>query len=294
MPSRIVAESICTSEQIDALTLGAEVFWYRLLVQCDDFGRYDARPAILRSRCFPLRTARVSDRDVAGWLDELVGQDLVRVYEHDGRPYLVVVKWDGYQRRRASSSRWPDPPDDPSPHSDDGDSRASDGQTPDIGGQVTSDVAEVRSSICEVRSTNASSTRASRAEEIDAQFVSFWEHYPRHRDRGAALRAWRARIRQGADPQQLIAAAQHYADHVRIAGRAPDYVKHGATFLGPAEPWRDYVDGIPDDELRTGTPALSSGQRAALAYLEEVTRDETGSGEALGDARRLLPDGEHA
>ena len=52
MPNRILKDSICTSPNIDALSLEAETFFYRLLVQCDDYGRMDARPAILRARCY--------------------------------------------------------------------------------------------------------------------------------------------------------------------------------------------------------------------------------------------------
>ena len=55
MPNRILKESICTSDQIDALTWFDEVVWYRLIVNCDDYGRMDGRPAVLKSRLFPLK-----------------------------------------------------------------------------------------------------------------------------------------------------------------------------------------------------------------------------------------------
>lgn len=44
MGNRILKESICTSENIDALSYFQEVFFYRMIVKCDDFGRVDARP----------------------------------------------------------------------------------------------------------------------------------------------------------------------------------------------------------------------------------------------------------
>ena len=50
MPNRIIKESICTSETLDKLNWFEEVFWYRLIVTCDDFGRMDARIPILKSR----------------------------------------------------------------------------------------------------------------------------------------------------------------------------------------------------------------------------------------------------
>ena len=75
MPNRIIKESICTSENIDRLTEFQEVFFYRLMVNCDDFGRFDARPKLLSSRLFPLRD--VSTETVMETLDALREADLV-------------------------------------------------------------------------------------------------------------------------------------------------------------------------------------------------------------------------
>ena len=47
MPNRIIKETICTSDTIERLTPFEETFFYRLIVNCDDYGRMDARPAIL-------------------------------------------------------------------------------------------------------------------------------------------------------------------------------------------------------------------------------------------------------
>jgi hypothetical protein len=107
MPNRILKDSVCTSDNLDHLTAEQEVFWYRLLVQCDDYGRMDARPAILRARCYPLRLGTVSEQDVADWLDALVASDLVNVYEVAGKSYLQVTTWDRHQQVRAKRSKYP-------------------------------------------------------------------------------------------------------------------------------------------------------------------------------------------
>jgi hypothetical protein len=107
MPNRILKDSVCTSDNLDHLTAEQEVFWYRLLVQCDDYGRMDARPAILRARCYPLRLGTVSEQDVADWLTALVAANLVRVYEVAGKPYLQVTTWDRHQQVRAKRSKYP-------------------------------------------------------------------------------------------------------------------------------------------------------------------------------------------
>lgn len=109
MPNRILKESICTSETIDALSAGAEIFFYHLLVRCDDFGRMDARPSLLRAACFPLRLDIIADHQIEVWLKELVDAELVWTYTVDGKQYLQVTKWDKHQQKRAKYSKYPQP-----------------------------------------------------------------------------------------------------------------------------------------------------------------------------------------
>ena len=106
MPNRIIKESICMSENINQLTEFQEVFFYRLMVNCDDFGRFDARPKLLSSMLFPLRDIRTEDVEEA--LDALQMADLITLYEVDGHPYLYMNKWGKHQTPRANKSRFPD------------------------------------------------------------------------------------------------------------------------------------------------------------------------------------------
>lgn len=107
MPNRILKDSICTSENIDVLSADEEVFWYRLIVQCDDYGRMDARPAILRARCYPLRIDTVGEQDVSKWLTSLRRAGLIHIYTVDDRPYLQIATWDKHQQVRAKRSKYP-------------------------------------------------------------------------------------------------------------------------------------------------------------------------------------------
>ena len=54
MPNRVIREGILTSERIEMLGWAEEVFYRRLMSVVDDFGRYYARPALLRAACYPL------------------------------------------------------------------------------------------------------------------------------------------------------------------------------------------------------------------------------------------------
>ena len=108
MPNRILKDSICTSPNIDVLSREAEVFFYRLLVQCDDFGRMDARAPILRAKCYPLQVDTVSQDDVKRWLGELVRADLVILYRVGTGDYLQMRTWERHQQIRAKRSKYPD------------------------------------------------------------------------------------------------------------------------------------------------------------------------------------------
>ena len=108
MPNRILKDSICTSPNIDALSREAEVFFYRLLVQCDDYGRMDARPAILRAKCYPLQVDSVTQDNIRRWFDELVQAELVIPYHADGGDYLQMRTWERHQQIRAKRSKYPD------------------------------------------------------------------------------------------------------------------------------------------------------------------------------------------
>lgn len=105
MPNRIIKESICTSENIDGLTEFQEIFFYRLMVNCDDYGRFDARQKILAARLFPLKDIRADKIDNA--LRALVSADLITLYTVDGKPYVQMNKWEKHQQIRNHKSKYP-------------------------------------------------------------------------------------------------------------------------------------------------------------------------------------------
>lgn len=109
MPNRILKESICTSDNLNELTAQEEVFFYRLIVNCDDFGIADARPNLLRAKCFPLRTDTVKEKDIEKWLSALVKANLIFLYEAEGKQYLKMTSWEKHQQIRAKKSKFPLP-----------------------------------------------------------------------------------------------------------------------------------------------------------------------------------------
>lgn len=107
MPNRLIKESICTSDNLDRLSWFEEAFFFRLIVNCDDYGRMDARPAIIRSRLFPLKT--VTDAQIEKALQSLRSADMIDIYEVDGRSFLQMRTWEKHQCVRAKKSKYPAP-----------------------------------------------------------------------------------------------------------------------------------------------------------------------------------------
>ena len=107
MPNRILKESICTNEQIDKLSQFDEIVFYRLIVNADDYGIFDGRPSILRSRLFPLKDIRNSQIENA--IHNLASVELVSTYEVDGKPFVRLLGWERNQQMRARKSKYPGP-----------------------------------------------------------------------------------------------------------------------------------------------------------------------------------------
>lgn len=102
MPTRYLKPGICDSEAIDKCTPMAECLFYRLLVNVDDFGRLDARPAVIKARCFPLKELMTA-QEIDDLLVVLVRASLIQVYTTvNGSRYLQLLKWDNVPRSKES------------------------------------------------------------------------------------------------------------------------------------------------------------------------------------------------
>lgn len=108
MPNRIIKDSIAKSEAISGLTDFQFRLWVHLITYVDDYGRGDARPAIIKGACFPFRD-RMTNKDIEKGLADLAGAGCVGLYTVDGKPYLYFPNWEKHQRVRQKVSRCPSP-----------------------------------------------------------------------------------------------------------------------------------------------------------------------------------------
>jgi hypothetical protein len=79
-------------------------------------------------------------------------------------------------------------------------------------------------------------------EVVDDAFERAWTLYPSRGDHGnpksTALKAWRARLRSGVKPEELLNGVMRYAAFVRAKGNeGTEFVKQASTFFGPSKFW---------------------------------------------------------
>jgi hypothetical protein len=98
-----------TSEKIDALSEGGELFFVRLIMKADDHGCFHANPKLLKAALFPLKDYTSKQMDI--WVRELEQAGIIQTYRVDSRDYLRIN--DFGHRLRNMVSKFPQPADNP-------------------------------------------------------------------------------------------------------------------------------------------------------------------------------------
>ena len=108
MPTRLLREGINDSEAVNSLSLGAEVFYRRLMSVADDHGLYSANPMLLLGKVFALRMDEVTIDQIGGWLGECESAGLLRIYTVDGKTFLQIRN---FGQKARSAPKHPLPPE---------------------------------------------------------------------------------------------------------------------------------------------------------------------------------------
>lgn len=109
MPARVVRGEINTSGSLNRVSPEADLTFRALIVAVDDFGRFDARPGILKATLFPLRAAFTPEK-IMRWVHELAEEGCIDLYEVDGRPFLALTGWEKHRgtSRRSEKPKYPE------------------------------------------------------------------------------------------------------------------------------------------------------------------------------------------
>ena len=105
MPNRILRPWL-DSEAVNSLNDAEEVFFIRLIMAADDFGRFYGTPQLLKSYLYPLKDKRTADMPRLVAACEKAG--MIASYEVSGRRYIQILKFK--QQVRTAESKFPEPP----------------------------------------------------------------------------------------------------------------------------------------------------------------------------------------
>lgn len=115
-----------------------------------------------------------------------------------------------------------------------------------------------------------------RSRSCDSKFDEAWRQYPKREgsnSKQAAQRAWNARIREGIDPDVLVAAVVAYAAAMKAAGNiGTPYVKQASTFFGRDRHFEEFAKPRPaDGDLFDGGTAVPWWKAAGFTYQWQAT-----------------------
>lgn len=88
------------------------------------------------------------------------------------------------------------------------------------------------------------------------EFEAFWKAYPRTKkmNKRQTYSNFKALLEEGERPEDLIKAAEHYADECKREGTPERFIKHPTTFLGMDRPYVDYLEPDEPDEVEEMEP----------------------------------------
>ncbi|MDE9016926.1 helix-turn-helix domain-containing protein [Klebsiella pneumoniae] len=92
-----------------------------------------------------------------------------------------------------------------------------------------------------IKNTGASAKASAPArpakQDYSPEFETAWQEYPKRaggNSKSAAWKAWKARLKDGVKPEDMLAGVKRYAAYARATGSiGTQFVKQAATFFGP-------------------------------------------------------------
>jgi len=252
---RTIKPELPADRTLAACSITARYTFVLLITQADDYGLVAAENRQLLGILYP-HDPKINQKKLFSWIKQLIDCQCVRWRSTvDGARVLEIVNWSKHQsvknpgRPLLLNKLAPLTTVDP-PKALRKSSRKS-----------TEDVA--RPSVDPGGAERDLGPRKGKGNGLSADvFGEVWEEYPRrpNNSKSKAVKAWTARIRDGEDPQVMLAGVRAYAAYVKRELTAPKFIKQASTFFGPEKHWEtDYTpvggniklyddDGLPTPE----------------------------------------------
>ncbi|MCA1185783.1 hypothetical protein LCD36_04860 [Saccharopolyspora sp. 6T] len=229
---RTIKPDFFRSRTIDKLTYEQRLTFIGLWTHCDDEGRCEYDPRLVKADVWPL-----SDRtsgDIDGDVQALTESSLITHYTVGERSYLQINGWREHQKiNRPTPSKLPAPDSGQIAPLTSGDSDSVMTQ-----GVLTEDSPGERKG--KEQGTGKGKEQGSAAAAplpSDETFTTFWSTYPRKDGKADALKAWK-KATKAHDADHLVSEAQRWAELWSREGRDKQYIPHASTWLN-GERWAD-------------------------------------------------------
>lgn len=237
---RTIKPEFFQDEDLAQCSAHARLLAIAVLQLCDANGVFRHIPMQVHAHAFPWE----AEVNTPALLRELEGVGYLKFYVVDGREYGYIPGFAKHQRLQgkesASGGQYPRPKQALTNGEKSGDTRGSEGEYPnDSPGNTGTGNRE---------QGTGNTSAASAAKDYPIEFERSWRKYPK-RDGGnpkpRALKAWRARIKEGIAAADLESGVERYAAHVESKGKTgTEFVMQAATFFGPDEHWAQSYEAV--------------------------------------------------
>lgn len=216
MKKRLLDPGFFLNEELAECDPLARLLFAGLTLYCDRGGKFEWRPKRIKAAIFPYDISC----DIVNLLGQLEATHFIAQYNVNGKDYGIIPKYLKHQspHHREKASKIPDPPHDMKLH-----------ETP----RNSTERPEIP------LPTNTITNKT-----YTPKFENLWGHYPRKIEKKLAFKKYKATLKKGTNEEDLLKATLNYEK--AMAGKEQQHIKHGATFFGSNEPWKEWVDGIPE------------------------------------------------
>lgn len=237
---RMLSRRVSFSKKMTLISLQDEVVWARGLPQTDDKGFLPTTdPEELTGLLFPLgkKGRRFAVAAMEESLKNLIDVELLVWCSCPLKKCLMYTNFELFQTLQQDRK--------PQLHGKDSIGKQC---NPDLCIPMESNGIQLAPTPYTSTSPNKEDKRQQKEENNSLELI--YQAMPKKVGKKAALAALTSTLKRCKDatPDDLLKAARNYAALVKREKRESQFIMHPATFFGPKEHWRDYLDTTPDED----------------------------------------------
>ena len=266
---RSIKPDFWTSEQVMECSPIARLLFVGMWNFADDHGRIPCSPKTLKAQIFPADD--IDAANVRRMVDELSTNGLVRLYEVDGKEFLLVTGWHHQKIDKRQAAKYPDPPKERS-------STVRRTVATDLRG--SEGIGEDRTGI----------SPAAAVDDWPKDFGDlFWEAYPKKTEKISAMKKLAIVRKSGIVTfADVMAGVKRYA--TAVTNSDPKYTKHPTSWLN-AGCWADETQPGGGNGTRDFNAKRGSASSDFFAGMRGLAADIAGDDQSSGDADEKIPVG---